>query len=114
MGFSEKVKLSNVAGEVINPSTSNNQSLIIQELQKKPNLTDTPVNDLLVLFKLLLQAVQNPPWLDKSANAIRNQVQSGTVTTVTNLTNFGSMSADISFRLNSQNTWANTQRRTLS
>lgn len=48
---------------------------------------DTSILSLLGLwFRALLQAVVNPPWLDKSANAIRNQVQSGTITTVTTVT----------------------------
>lgn len=67
-------------------------------------------------LRSLLMAVVNPPYLDKSANAIRNQVQSGTittvttVTTVTNLTNMGSWPATQLSYTASQNTWANMCR----
>lgn len=49
---------------------------------------ELPVKEsrLLQLLTRLLHAVLYPPWLDRSANAIRNQVQSGTVTTVTTVT----------------------------
>lgn len=72
---------------------------------------------LCIVMKTLQQATVNPPYIDKSANAIRNQVQSGTVTTVTtvtNLTNFGTQAADVTYRINSLTAWANSVRRTIS
>lgn len=37
-------------------------------------------------LRAILQAIANPSYVDKSLNAIRNQVQSGTITTVTTVT----------------------------
>lgn len=98
-------------------ATSEKQDLVLSELEKKTEPSDIQNTELIILFRQLLLAVQNPPYLDKSANAIRNQVQSGTVTTVTtvtNLTNFGTQSADVLFRLESQNMWSNNVRRLIS
>ncbi len=84
--------------------------------------TDIQSTELIIVLRLVLLALTNPPYLDKSANAIRNQVQSGTVTTVstvtgvttvatvTNLTNFGSMSADVSLRILTMNAWSSNVR----
>lgn len=77
-------------------------------------------NPLNGVLRKVLSAIINPPYLDKSINAIRNQVQSGTITTVTtvstvtNLTNFGSQAADVTFRINSNNAWANNVRRLIT
>ena len=38
------------------------------------------------MVKSLQQATVDPPYLDKTINAIRNQVQSGTITTVSTVT----------------------------
>jgi len=64
----------------------------------------------------ILLALVNPPHMDKSQNRVRETavVESGTITTVTNLTNFGTQPADALYRLTSQNTWANMARRTIS
>ena len=75
--------------------------------------------EVVLTLKQILQALQNPPHMDKSQNRIRETavIESGTVTTVTtvsNLTNVGTQPADALYRLTSQNTWANVQRRTIS
>jgi hypothetical protein len=70
--------------------------------------TDIQLSELIPLFRALLIAIANPSYVDKSANVIRNQVQSGTVTTVTtvtNLTNFGTQGADVTYRINSLTSW---------
>lgn len=89
------------------------QSAILQQIESNTEL----LAQLAVVVKTLQQATVNPPYIDKSANAIRNQVQSGTVTTVTtvtNLTNFGTQAADVTYRINSLTAWANSVRRTIS
>lgn len=72
--------------------------------------------EVVLTLKQILQALQNPPHMDKSQNRIRETavIESGTVTTVTGMTNFGTQPADALYRLTSQNTWANVQRRTIS
>lgn len=42
--------------------------------------------DIFLTLKDLIKSITYPAWLDRSANAIRNQVQSGTITTVTTVT----------------------------
>jgi hypothetical protein len=66
-------------------------------------------------LRAVLLAITNPPYIDKSANQARVQatISSGTVT-VTGLTNFGSQAADVTFRINSNNAWANNVRRLIS
>lgn len=74
------------------------------------------ITDLLVLFHEFLKFITDPPNLDKSLNATRQTVVSGTVdtvttvTTVTNLTNMGAWSASQLQFDQSQNTWANMCR----
>lgn len=90
-------------------STSAKQDSILTELQQKTEPTDIQLGELIIMFRSLFQALQYPAWLDRSANAIRNQVQSGTistVSTVTNLTNFGTQGADVTYRINSLSSWA--------
>ena len=92
------------------------QTAILQLIETNTEL----LGQLAVVVKALQQATVNPPYIDKSANAIRNQVQSGTITTVTtvtnltNLTNFGTQAADVTYRINSLTAWANSVRRTIS
>ena len=92
------------------------QTLLLQQIEANTEAMQA----LCVVVKTLHQATVNPPYIDKSANAIRNQVQSGTittvttVTTVTNLTNFGTQAADVTYRINSLTAWANSVRRTIS
>lgn len=131
MSFDDQLKVSMVEiigadGNLKNPSTSEKQDLILAkqdlilaELQSKTEPSDHQNIDILPVLRSMLGALVNPPWLDKSANVIRNQVQSGTittvstvttVTTVTNLTNFGSQGADVTYRINNNNAWANVVR----
>ena len=80
---------------------------VAQDILKQIEFNTDALNQLAIVVKTLQQATVNPPYIDKSANAIRNQVQSGTVTTVTtvtnltNLTNFGTQAADVTYRINS-------------
>lgn len=91
-------------------ATDTNQNLLLQELIKKTEATDAQLSELTVALRFLLVAIANPSYVDKSANAIRNQIQSGTVTTVTTLTNVGTWpGGQLSFTT-SQNTWANMCR----
>lgn len=61
------------------PATEVTQNDILVELQNN-------MNEINIAIKNLYIAIANPSYVDKSANAIRNQVQSGTVTTVTTVT----------------------------
>lgn len=75
--------------------------------------TDIQLAELIPVLRSILTAIANPSYVDKSANAIRNQVQSGTVTTVTtvtNLTNFGSFTADHLQRMDNMTAWATNVR----
>lgn len=70
-------------------------------------------------LRALLQQIAVPSWFDPTTNTLRVgttavTVSSGTVTTVTNLTNFGTNAADVMARDISINTWANTVRSTIS
>ncbi len=73
-------------------------------------------------LRALLQQIAVPSWFDPTTNTLRVgttavTVSSGTVTTVstvTNLTNFGTNAADVMARDTSLNTWANVVRRTIS
>lgn len=49
-------------------------------------MTDNQSVELINALRVLITAIANPSYVDKSANAIRNQVQSGTITTVTTVT----------------------------
>lgn len=75
--------------------------------------SDIQMSEMIPMLRAILTAIANPSYVDKSANAIRNQVQSGTittVTTVTTLTNVGTWpGGQLSFTA-SQNTWANMCR----
>lgn len=95
------------------PTTDTTAQALLQQIEANTEAMQA----LCVVVKTLQQATVNPPYIDKSANAIRNQVQSGTVTTVTtvtNLTNFGTQAADVTYRINSLTAWANSVRRTIS
>lgn len=80
------------------------------------DITNVQVTDTL---RQILFALQNPPYIDKAQNRIRETsvIESGTVTTVgavNGFSNFGSQPADVLYRLTSQNTWSNVTRRTIS
>lgn len=110
------------AGTIINPATSDNQTNGSQKTQIVDSSGNAITSDdnkldvmaeLIPVFRALLLAIANPPYIDKSANAIRNQVQSGTittVTTVTNLTNVGSFTADHLQRQANMAAWATNIR----
>lgn len=76
-------------------------------------------NDFLAWFKQAMNRIIYPPWFDRSANAIRNQVQSGTittvstvttVTTVTGLTNIDSYQGKLLIINQNISAWANLVR----
>ena len=107
---------------VINPATSDNQTNGSQETKIVDSSGNAITSDdnkldvmaeLIPVFRALLLVLTNPPYVDKSANVIRNQVQSGTITTVTNLTNltnFGSFPADHLQRMDNMTAWATNIR----
>lgn len=72
--------------------------------------------ELSAVFRVLLQSLVDPGYLDKATNSLRTNITSGTVTTVstvtsvTGITNFGSFPADTYERILSENTWANACR----
>lgn len=81
----------------INPATSDNQ------------INGNQLTDLIILLHQLLNAMVDPGYLDKSINATRQTIVSGTVdtvTTVANITNLGVWSASQLQFDQSQNTWA--------
>jgi len=73
----------------------------------------------LSIIRNLVLAIVNPPYLDKTLNRVRGTeiIESGTVTTVTTvttLTNFGTQTADVTYRINNINAWANNVRNLLT
>ena len=58
------------------------QSTLLEQIR----INSALIGDLTVVVRSLQQATVDPPYLDKSINAIRNQVQSGTINTVTTVT----------------------------
>lgn len=134
--YAENAKVSGVSakkiwtldssGNLINPATSDNQTNGSQKTQivdsnnktiVPTTPTDIQLSELIPVLRSLITAIANPSYVDKSANAIRNQVQSGTITTVstvTNMTNlngnFGSFQADHLQRMDNKVAWATTVR----
>lgn len=130
--YAENAKVSGVSakkiwtldssGNLINPATSDNQTNGSQKIKIVDSSGNAITSDdnkldvmaeLIPVFRALLLAIANPSYIDKSANVIRNQVQSGTVTTVTtvtNLTNIGSFSADHLQRQANMAAWATNIR----
>lgn len=100
-------------------ATSAKQDELLAELQQKTEPSDIQNVEMINALRSLLQAVSIPSWYDPSTNSLRVgttavTISSGTVTTVTNLTNFGTNAADVMARDTSINTWANVARRTIS
>ena len=85
----------------------------LNRMKQPTTPTDNQSVDILNSLRAVLLAITNPPYIDKSANQARVQatISSGTVT---GLTNFGSQAADVTFRINSNNAWANNVRRLIS
>jgi len=61
------------------------------------------------ILRGLLYTIANPSYVDKSANQMRAQV-TGSLTTVTNLTNLGSFPADHLQRMDNMTAWATNNR----
>lgn len=101
-------------------SKESTQQDVLTEIQKKTSPSDIQPVELIPLFKQLIQSIVYPPWLDRSANAIRNQVQSGTITTVTTVTTVTGMTNIDSYQgkllIINQNisAWANACRSRIS
>jgi hypothetical protein len=79
--------------------------------------TDIQLGELIPVMRNIFQAIANPSYVDKSANAIRNQVQSGTittVTTVTGLTNIDSYQGKLLIINQNISAWANNVRARIS
>lgn len=71
----------------------------VAALTKPSDSQHATLDDVAMELRLVLQAINYPGWLDRSANQIRAQVTgsaavSGNLTTVTNLTNLGSFTGD--------------------
>lgn len=101
----------------VTSTVESKQDAILAELAQKTEATQNQQVELINALRVLTMAIANPSWVDKSANALRNQVQSGTVTTVTtvtNLTNFGTQGADVTYRINSLNAWSNNVRQIIT
>jgi len=90
-------------------ATSDKQDTILTELQQKTEPTDIQLGELIPLFRALLMAIANPSYVDKSANQMRSQV-TGTLTTVTTLTNVGSFTGDHLQRQANITAWATNIR----
>ena len=82
--------------------------------------------DLEILFRALLAAIRDPVWLDMATNAQRSLLvtgsttavtgsltTAGTVSTVTNITNFGGNPADLVTVHTDDTAWAMTTRNLL-
>ena len=100
-------------------ATSAKQDLLLAELQQKTEPSDIQNVEIINALRVLLQQIATPVWYDPTTNTLKVgthavTVSSGTVTTVTNLTNFGTNAADVMARDTSINTWANVARRTIS
>jgi hypothetical protein len=110
----------------INPATEDTLALI-KDTDGIKKITDplpagantigsVNLTDITVLLRSLLNAVANPIYIDKSANAIRNQVQSGTITTVTTVSTVTTLGSLNSYNANqlvqqtSLNAWYNGPR----
>ena len=103
--------------EIVKTKTDNIDipaSEILAELQEKTKPSDIQNNELINVLRNILNAIANPSYVDKSANAIRNQVQSGTVTTVTGLTNIDSYQGKLLMINSNINAWANCCRSRIS
>lgn len=74
--------------------------------------TDDRGIDMMSFLLMIKNVISNPSYLDKSANAIRNQVQSGTITTVTTvttvagLTNIDGYQGKLPIKNNNMAAWA--------
>lgn len=71
----------------------------VAALTKPSDSQHATLDDVAMELRRVLQAINYPGWLDRSANQIRAQVTgsaavSGNLTTVTNLTNLGSFTGD--------------------
>lgn len=108
-----------IATETKQDDTLTKLADILAELVKKTEPGDIQNTELINAIRSLYQILATPPWYDPTTNTLKVgthavTVSSGTVTTVTNLTNFGTNAADVMARDTSINTWANVARRTIS
>jgi len=71
-------------------------------------------DDYYLVLNTIKDAVTNPVWYSAAANALQItggvSVSSGTLTTLTNQTNIGGISADLMVENNTEQTWALSNR----
>lgn len=92
---------------------------LLTELKQKTEPDDIQNIEIMNAIRVLLQQTAMPPWYDPTTATLRVgslavTLSSTNVTTVTNLTNFGTSPADVMARDISINTWANNCRTTIT
>lgn len=92
---------------------------LLTELKQKTEPSDIQNIEIMNAIRVLLQQTAMPPWYDPTTATLRVgshavTLSSTNVTTVTNLTNFGTSPADVMARDISINTWANNCRTTIT
>lgn len=107
------VELQGIAG---NQLPDNHQVSLSNQIVQPTTPSDIQPSEIIPVLRQILMAIANPSYVDKSVNAIRNQVQSGTittvttVTTVTGLTNIDSYQGKLLIINQNINAWANCVR----
>lgn len=117
------VQVKNLAGSKIDPSTEQKQDTqiatlesILAELLQKTEASQNQQVEVINAMRVLMNAVANPSYVDKSANQMRSQVTGSltTVTTVTNLTNIGSYPANHLQVMDNMTAWATNVRQIIT
>jgi hypothetical protein len=106
--FDEKFKVLATEGLVYD-STNDTLNRIVQPTTP----TDIQLGEIIPVTRAILMAIANPSYVDKSANQVRSQV-TGTISTVTNLTNMGSFKADHMQRMANMTAWSSNIRRLIT
>jgi len=106
--FDEKFKVLATEGLVYD-STNDTLNRIVQPTTP----TDIQLGEIIPVTRAILMAIANPSYVDKSANQVRSQV-TGTISTVTNLTNMGSFTADHMQRMANMTAWSSNIRRLIT
>lgn len=124
--FADPVLGGTIAGQILTLEYNTSSMSADDALQiyvDIPEAEPTRDNSITQLLRRIVTALLYPPWVDRSANAIRNQVQSGTITavttvttctTTTNLSQIDTMQGRLLIMGTNINSWANAQRRTIS
>ena len=106
--FDEKFKVLATEGLVYD-STNDTLNRIVQPTTP----TDIQLGEIIPVTRAILMAIANPSYVDKSTNQVRSQV-TGTISTVTNLTNMGSFTADHMQRMANMTAWSSNIRRLIT